>query len=237
MDKNTRVSTGIPGLDSILDGLRIGDNVVWRVDSIADYKAFVTPYVREALREGRRVVFAQFHDYIPGSSIHEVYVEARAELAAIAQQAGAAAVAELGGSSTEPADAAVLFNPLPRPRQHRIGTEAVTLPPLASARLADLPRTRLAPVQASLDTLDNGRVRASFDDQGRIAALRIDGVDLALRAPLGELVAYADQPHLFEAWDIDRQTLALVLLTALAALLAMLASRAPCVRTRPARPR
>lgn len=157
----------------------------------------------------RRVVFAQFHDYIPGSSIHEVYVEARAELAAIAQQAGAAAVAELGGSSTEPADAAVLFNPLPRPRQHRIGTEAVTLPPLASARLADLPRTRLAPVQASLDTLDNGRVRASFDAQGRIAALRINGVDLALRAPLGELVAYADQPHLFEAWDIDRQTLAL----------------------------
>jgi len=37
MDKNTRVSTGIPGLDSILDGLRIGDNVVWRVDNIADY--------------------------------------------------------------------------------------------------------------------------------------------------------------------------------------------------------
>ncbi len=163
----------------------------------------------------RRVVFAQFHDYIPGSSIHEVYVEARAELAAITQQAGAAARAELGGSSTEPVDAdqaGALFNPLPRARLHRIGTEAVTLPPLAAATLADLPRTPLAPVVASLvamATLDNGRVVARFDRAGRIAALRVDGVDLALRAPLCELIAYPDQPHLFEAWDIDRQTLAL----------------------------
>ncbi|MCM2264688.1 MAG: PEP/pyruvate-binding domain-containing protein [Desulfuromonadales bacterium] len=65
MDKNTRVSTGIPGLDNILDGLRIGDNVVWRVDSIADYKAFVTPYVREALQNGRRVVYMRFGRHEP----------------------------------------------------------------------------------------------------------------------------------------------------------------------------
>ncbi|RZS58590.1 alpha-mannosidase [Sphaerotilus mobilis] len=163
----------------------------------------------------RRVVFAQFHDYIPGSSIHEVYVEARAELAAITQQAGVAAQTELAGSSHEPVGAdraAALFNPLPRARQHRIGTDAVTLPPLAAATLADLPRTPLAPVVARLDamaTLDNGRVIARFDRAGRIAALRVDGVDLALRAPLCELIAYPDQPHLFEAWDIDRQTLSL----------------------------
>lgn len=154
----------------------------------------------------RRVVFAQFHDYIPGSSIHEVYVEARAELAGIAQQALAAAQGALGGASGKPA---VLFNPLPRARQHRIGCESVTLPPLASATLSELPRMPLAPVQASTTLLDNGRVRAQFDALGRIAALRIDGVDLALRAPLGELIAYPDQPHLFEAWDIDRQTLSL----------------------------
>lgn len=65
MDKNTRVSTGIPGLDSILDGLRIGDNVVWRVDSIADYRAFVTPYVRTALQDGRRVVYMRFGRHEP----------------------------------------------------------------------------------------------------------------------------------------------------------------------------
>ncbi|TLM67119.1 MAG: phosphoenolpyruvate synthase [Deltaproteobacteria bacterium] len=65
MDKSTRVSTGLPGLDSILDGLRIGDNVVWRVDSIADYKAFVTPYVRQALNDDRRVVYMRFGRHEP----------------------------------------------------------------------------------------------------------------------------------------------------------------------------
>jgi hypothetical protein len=65
MEKNPRVSTGIPGLDSILDGLRIGDNVVWRVDSIADYRAFVTPYVRTALQDGRRVVYMRFGRHEP----------------------------------------------------------------------------------------------------------------------------------------------------------------------------
>jgi hypothetical protein len=65
MDKSTRISTGIAGLDDILDSLRIGDNVVWRVDSIADYRAFVTPYVRQALSDGRRVVYMRFASHEP----------------------------------------------------------------------------------------------------------------------------------------------------------------------------
>mgnify|MGYP002066499503 CR=1 FL=1 len=43
------VSTGYKGLDTILDGLRIGDNVVLKVDSIEDYRYFVGPYVDQAL--------------------------------------------------------------------------------------------------------------------------------------------------------------------------------------------
>jgi hypothetical protein len=56
MNSAERVSTGLQGLDEILDSLRIGDNVVWRIDSIADYRAFVTPFVRASLQEGKRVV-------------------------------------------------------------------------------------------------------------------------------------------------------------------------------------
>ncbi len=160
----------------------------------------------------RRVVFAQFHDYIPGSSIHEVYVEARAELARIAQTARSSTDAELGAGGTG------LFNPLPRPRVHVIGVgalgqvEAVTLPPLGGGALAALPRVLLPPVQAAATPqpqLANDRVLARFDGQGRVQALCIDGVDIALRAPLCGLVIHPDQPHLFEAWDIDRQTLSL----------------------------
>ena len=54
------VTTGFSGLDEILDGLRIGDNVVWKVDSIEDYRYFVAPYVEKALAEKREVIYFRF---------------------------------------------------------------------------------------------------------------------------------------------------------------------------------
>lgn len=59
------VTTGLPGFDAILGGLRMGDNVVWRVDSIDDYRAFVSPYVSAALAAGRRVVYIRFASHAP----------------------------------------------------------------------------------------------------------------------------------------------------------------------------
>ena len=41
MDSGNWASTGLSGLDRILNGLRIGDNVVWRVDAVDDYRQFV----------------------------------------------------------------------------------------------------------------------------------------------------------------------------------------------------
>jgi len=59
------VSTGYKGLDKILDGLRIGDNVVLKVDSIEDYSYFVGPYVDQALVDRRNVVYMRFGDHDP----------------------------------------------------------------------------------------------------------------------------------------------------------------------------
>ena len=160
----------------------------------------------------RRVVFAQFHDYIPGSSIHEVYDEARVELRALAGDASARArkrLARRAGPSS-------IFNPLPRPRLHVLGAakngavRAVRLAPLSGARTRDLtPVAALPAVSAARRELRNGRVRATLDAQGRISSLVIDGHRMPLRAPLGELMIYPDHPALFPAWDIDRPTLAL----------------------------
>ncbi len=61
----SRVSTGVAGLDEILNYLQTGDNVVMQVDDIEDYKAFVTPYVRTALEAGRRVVYMRFSHHVP----------------------------------------------------------------------------------------------------------------------------------------------------------------------------
>jgi hypothetical protein len=60
-----RVSTGINGLDEILNSLRMGDNVVFQVDDITDYKRFVDPYVNTALSRGQQVVYMRFAGHAP----------------------------------------------------------------------------------------------------------------------------------------------------------------------------
>ena len=54
------ISTGIKGLDNVLTGLRAGDNVVWQIDDIKDYSDLVKPFVAEALKEKRKVVYMRF---------------------------------------------------------------------------------------------------------------------------------------------------------------------------------
>jgi hypothetical protein len=60
-----RVSTGIQGLDEILNYLQMGDNVVFQVDDIADYRKFVEPYVNTALARKQRLVYMRFANHPP----------------------------------------------------------------------------------------------------------------------------------------------------------------------------
>lgn len=64
-------STGIGGLDTVLCHLNMGDNVVWQVDSVEDYRSFVRPYVTQALHENRRVIYIRFADHAPVVEPHE----------------------------------------------------------------------------------------------------------------------------------------------------------------------
>ncbi|HBI48174.1 MAG TPA: phosphoenolpyruvate synthase [Smithella sp.] len=59
------VSTGIKGLDKTLNYLQMGDNVVFQVENIEDYKTFVNPYVKTALEKGRRIVYMRFAKHPP----------------------------------------------------------------------------------------------------------------------------------------------------------------------------
>ncbi|MBI4529466.1 MAG: PEP/pyruvate-binding domain-containing protein [Deltaproteobacteria bacterium] len=58
-------TTGLPELDRILNGLRPGDNVVWSVDRLEDYRYFVRPFIETALRQSRKVVMIGFGDHPP----------------------------------------------------------------------------------------------------------------------------------------------------------------------------
>ncbi len=73
-----KVTTGLAGLDRVFHGVMPGDNIVWQVESIEDYKALVIPYAETARKDGRRLIYFRFaaheqllpHDF--GAEIHDV---------------------------------------------------------------------------------------------------------------------------------------------------------------------
>ena len=56
-------TTGLPGLDAVLSGIEPGDNIVWEVDTIADYQALVVPYAEAAKAAQRHLVYFRFADH------------------------------------------------------------------------------------------------------------------------------------------------------------------------------
>lgn len=54
------ISTGIKGLDGVITGLRAGDNVVWQIDYIEDYIDLVKPFVKQALKDRKKVIYVRF---------------------------------------------------------------------------------------------------------------------------------------------------------------------------------
>lgn len=60
MEQLNMVSTGLAGLDEVIQGLRMGDNVVLQVNNLEDYKRFVLPFVDQSLESGKKVVYMRF---------------------------------------------------------------------------------------------------------------------------------------------------------------------------------
>lgn len=55
-----KVLSGIPALDQALDYIRMGDNVVWRVSSLEEFKVFSDPFVEQAKKDGRKIIYFRF---------------------------------------------------------------------------------------------------------------------------------------------------------------------------------
>ena len=54
------VLSGIPALDQVLDHIRMGDNVVWRVSDLDEFRRFAVPFVEQAKKEGRNIIYFRF---------------------------------------------------------------------------------------------------------------------------------------------------------------------------------
>ncbi len=60
-----RVLSGIPEMDTNFDNIRLGDNVVWRVDNLEQFKLFMKPYVKQAIGDGRNLIYFRFATHEP----------------------------------------------------------------------------------------------------------------------------------------------------------------------------
>ena len=58
--KDMENSTGLPQLDELLQGINLGDNIVWQVDTIQDYFPFVEHFTQYANRCKKNLVYIRF---------------------------------------------------------------------------------------------------------------------------------------------------------------------------------
>lgn len=58
--KRKRISSGIPGLDQVLSGLYIGDNVIWYDDAGSLAAPFCMKFIRESQRQKKPIIYVSF---------------------------------------------------------------------------------------------------------------------------------------------------------------------------------
>ena len=68
-----RISSGISEMDTALDNIRLGDNVVWRVSDLSEFKLFMEPYIKQAIEDKRNIIYFRF-------ASHEPLLEERLEI-------------------------------------------------------------------------------------------------------------------------------------------------------------
>ncbi len=60
-----RIRSGIPAMDQALDNIRLGDNVVWEVSSLDEFRALAQPFAEQAVRDGRNLLYIRFAEHDP----------------------------------------------------------------------------------------------------------------------------------------------------------------------------
>ncbi len=62
MSRLEKVSSGLPGLDDRLQGIRLGETIVWQILALEDYQFMVDHFAKEGVRAGRKVIYFRFSE-------------------------------------------------------------------------------------------------------------------------------------------------------------------------------
>ena len=157
----------------------------------------------------RVLLINQFHDILPGSSIHEVYERAAPELDALAEEIdavcrGLVAGLAAGGAAPRP------LNTTSFARAEIVAAPdgalcAIAAQPFSLGQIVEATETVSVEQQADgAIRLSNGRLTALLTGDGGLSSLvhRGSGRE-ALSGPGNRIVLHDDSPTEFEAWDID----------------------------------
>ncbi|MEK7474859.1 MAG: glycoside hydrolase family 38 C-terminal domain-containing protein [Candidatus Coatesbacteria bacterium] len=161
-------------------------------------------------KDWQRLLFGEFHDALPGSSIGIVYRQLGGELEARGKTVLDRATAEL--SAGRRGAGWNVFNPVAIPRRAVVDIPGrwepvlVALAGLEGKSVADAERGGPGTIrEATAQVLDNGALRAEFGAHGHLVGMWVDGEPLAIEG--AGFSTYHDDPHGCDAWDIDHGVL------------------------------
>jgi alpha-mannosidase len=172
-----------------------------------------------------KLLLNQFHDILPGSSIHRVYEEAAIDYEHILEEANKvthSAITKLIKSKSK--DAVTLFNSLAWERNELLelpeGIIEVVVPACGwkTIQKKDIRNqsrvNRSNRVKISETCLENGFFKANFNTRGELISLIDKETNIEMMAGAGNrFCLYKDIPARFDAWDIDSMTEALLMET------------------------
>ena len=52
-------------MDELLNFIRMGDNVVWSVSDLEDFRFFAVPFAEQAIKDGRNLIYMRFAEHEP----------------------------------------------------------------------------------------------------------------------------------------------------------------------------
>ena len=179
---------------------------MWSVAACVARGDWSTYPADELARAWKLLLLNQFHDILPGSSIHWVYEDAKRDYATVLDIAGTAierAQRTIAGEGTD----VVLFNPSSSARREFVdvpgrGLVAVDVPGCSWTQLT--PAGKPARVIVDTSSIENEHLRVTWDERGLLTSVYDKDADReVLAGPANLFQIHDDNPKAYDAWDVD----------------------------------
>jgi len=190
---------------------RTSELLFGKAESIGAFDSILcgTPYDRKAYYDGwREIIINQFHDIIPGSSIHEVYEQCDIDYKKILEKGNALFDGSLANlAKNVKTDGGLLFynaNGFPVSDVIEKDGKTVYVENIPAFGYAVAKPKDTCGVVATADTIESKNYIIKLDSDGNIVSLYDKMLDTELAAgKVNELKFYEDIPRHHDAWEIS----------------------------------